>query len=117
LAAPPAEPSSARKLIGRATSSRPPAAATLEDPALVLAAVRALRVDRDPQRARALVGSYLRQYPAGSLAEEALAVEIEAAVDHRDPDAALLGAEYLIEYPNGAFAGLAQRTISVPLDR
>jgi hypothetical protein len=73
----------------------------------VLAGMRALRVDHDPVRARGLLARYLQRRPNGALAEEALALTIEAAVAHRDSDAAALGARYLRRYPAGPFRALA----------
>ncbi|HEY4185340.1 MAG TPA: hypothetical protein VGP07_09740 [Polyangia bacterium] len=52
---------------------------------------------------------YLEQHPDGTLAEEALALSIEAAVAHRDADAAELGRRYLRRYPAGRFTALALR--------
>jgi hypothetical protein len=75
----------------------------------VLAGMRALRVDHDPVRARGLFARYLERQPNGALAEEALALTIEAALAHRDDDAAALGALYLGRYPGGPFKALAFR--------
>jgi hypothetical protein len=75
----------------------------------VLAGMRALRVDHDPVRARALLARYLERDPNGALAEEALALTMEAALAHQDDDAAALGALYLRRYPGGPFAALALR--------
>lgn len=75
----------------------------------VLAGMRALRVDHDPARARGLLARYLERHPNGALAEEALALTIEAAVAHRDDDAPTLGARYLRRYPGGPFRELALR--------
>ena len=83
-----------------------------EDPALVVDATRALRVDRDAHRARLLAARYLQQRPRGELAEEALAIEVEAALDHHDADAASAAARYLSLYPHGAFRAVAQRALS-----
>jgi hypothetical protein len=87
------------------------AAAAHED-TLVLEAMRALRVQRNPVRARSLLSRYLASHPNGELAEEALALSIEAAVAHQDADAASLAARYLSRYPSGPFHGLAQKTLS-----
>ncbi len=83
-----------------------------DDPALVVGATRALRVDGDPRRARALAARYLQEHPRGELAEEALAIEVEAAMDHHDPDAGAAAARYLSLYPHGAFRAVAQRALS-----
>jgi hypothetical protein len=75
----------------------------------VLAGMRALRVEHDPVRARGLLARYLERHPNGALAEEALALTIEAALAHQDDDAAALGARYLRRYPGGPFKELALR--------
>jgi hypothetical protein len=90
------------------------AAAVQEETAPVLAAMRALRRDRNPARARALLDTYLTEHPNGALAEEALAMSIEAAVAHHDSDARLLAERYARSYPNGPFRVLAKRTLTVP---
>ena len=82
-----------------------------DDAALLVEATRALRVARDPGRARALARRYLERQPSGPLADEALAISIEAALDHHDPDAAALSARYLAQFPHGSFRGLAERTL------
>jgi len=82
-----------------------------DDAALLVEATRALRVARDPGRARALARRYLERQPNGPLADEALAISIEAALDHHDPDAATLSARYLALFPHGSFRGLAERTL------
>jgi hypothetical protein len=89
-------------------------AAVQEETAPVLAAMRALRRDGNPVRARALLDTYLKEHPTGALAEEALAMSIEAAVAHHDTDARLLAERYAQSYPNGPFRVLAKRTLTVP---
>jgi hypothetical protein len=102
--------------IGRdtvASTPRPrhaPSAAAGEDTSVVLEAMRALRLERNPVRARVLLARYLDRHPTGTLAEEALAMSIEAAVAHQDADAAALGARYLRLYPSGPFHALARQT-------
>lgn len=83
-----------------------------EDPALVVDATRALRVDRDARRARFLATRYLQQHPRGELAEEALAIEVEAALDHHDADAKSAAVRYLRLYPHGAYRAVAERALS-----
>jgi hypothetical protein len=78
-----------------------------QDTQAVLEGMRALRLDRDPVRARTLLARYLDRQPNGALAEEALALSIEAAVAHHDADAPALAARYLRHYPAGAFSSLA----------
>jgi len=80
-----------------------------DDARLVVQAMRALRRDDDPALARSLCAAYLERHPHGALAEEALALTIEAAVAQHEPDAAALGARYLQQYPNGPFRGLARQ--------
>jgi outer membrane protein assembly factor BamD (BamD/ComL family) len=85
-----------------------------EDATAVSAAMRALRVEHNSVRARSLLLRYLAEHPNGNLAEEALALSIEAALAHHDTDAAALARRYLRLYPQGAFAGLAQRADASP---
>jgi outer membrane protein assembly factor BamD (BamD/ComL family) len=89
---------------------RPSSAAPGKDTSVVLEAMRALRLERNPVRARVLLARYLDRHPTGTLAEEALAMSIEAAVAHHDADAAALGARYLRLYPGGPFHELALQT-------
>jgi hypothetical protein len=107
-------PAPVRRLTAEAHSRRPSFAAPSDDPSLVIEATRALRVDRDPKLARALASRYLERQPAGALVDEALAISIEAAVEHRDPDAPALARKYLAEFPRGAFRSLARRTLAPP---
>ena len=101
-----------------APASRPrrvpiaPAPAASEDTTPVSAALRALRVDRNPARARALLAKYLGEHPNGALAEEALALSIEAAIAHQDGDVAALANRYLRLYPEGSFQGLARQALA-----
>jgi len=87
-------------------------AAVLENPSLVIAATRALRHNHDPRRARALAGRYLAAHPTGALAEEALAIAIEAAIDEHDPDCAALSRRYLELYPRGSFRSNVERGLA-----
>jgi hypothetical protein len=80
-----------------------------QDTQVVLAGMRALRLEHNPARARALLAGYLQLHANGALAEEALALSIEAAVAHHDADAPALAARYLRRYPSGPFRALAQR--------
>ncbi len=94
----------------RARHVAPPAATAPQaekESQVVLEAMRALRLEKNPVRARALLAKYLERNPGGALAEEALALSIEAAVAHHDPDATALGARYLRRYPAGPFRALA----------
>ena len=58
-----------------------------------------------------MVDAYLRAHPDGSMAEEALAISIEAASAHHDADAKALAARYLALYPSGTFRALARKTL------
>jgi hypothetical protein len=85
-----------------------------EDPSLVVSAIQALRQDRDPERAGQLLASYLRTHPRGSLAEEAVALSIEAADARHNPAAATFAERYLKEYPQGRFRSVAERVLARP---
>lgn len=80
-----------------------------EDPSQVAEAVRALRKQGDPARAGQLLDQYLRSNPRGALAEDALALSIEAAAARKDPRAADYARRYLARYPQGRFRSLAER--------
>ena len=110
--APPRPSAPVRRPASQAHSRRPLPGSPADDPALLIDATRALRVEKDPKLARALAGRYLERHPTGALADEALAISIEAAVNHHDADAADLGARYLVQFPRGAFRGLAERTLT-----
>ncbi len=110
----PPPPSSApvRRSPMEARPRRPQAEPPSDDPSLLVGATHALRVDRDPELARALAKRYLDRQPRGALADEALAISIEAAIDHHDADAAALSARYLAQFPHGSFRALAERTLA-----
>lgn len=100
---------------------RPPAVHTAarvrpargDDPSALVDAVRALRGDHDAKRAARMLDAYLRDYPHGALAEEALALEIEAAADLKSPRAAAFAQQYLRTYPDGRFRKLATQALDV----
>jgi hypothetical protein len=79
---------------------------------LVFEAMRALRQEGQPERASRLLDEYLRRYPDGALAEEALTLSIEAASARSDPRARELAARYLAKYPNGRFRSAAERALA-----
>jgi hypothetical protein len=83
-----------------------------EDPSQVAEAVRALRKQGDPLRAQQLLDHYLRANPRGALAEDALALSIEAAAARKDPRAVDYARRYLARYPQGRFRSLAERVVS-----
>lgn len=78
----------------------------------LLEAMRALRVERNPVRARALLTAYLDRHPKGELSEEALVMLIEAASGNGDSDAPALAARYLKLYPRGPFRGMVERMLA-----
>jgi len=83
-----------------------------EDPSQVAEAVRALRKQGDAARAQALLDQYLKTNPHGALAEDALALSIEAAAARKDPRAADYARRYLSKYPHGRFKSVAERVLS-----
>jgi hypothetical protein len=83
-----------------------------EDPTQVAEALRALRKQGDSARAQALLDRYLKNNPHGALAEDALALSIEAAAARKDPRAADYARRYLARYPNGRFRAVAERALS-----
>jgi hypothetical protein len=97
--------------LAREAASAPPLP-TREETAIVAEAVRALRSQHDPRRAAPLLGDYLRRFPRGALAEEALALEIEAfaAVDDERTDE--IAREYLRRFPAGRYLDVARRVLA-----
>lgn len=79
------------------------------DAALVLRGLRALRQDGDPDEAARLLDEYRARLPEGALAEEALALSIEAALARGDANAVQLAETYLSRYPKGRFRDAARR--------
>jgi hypothetical protein len=83
-----------------------------EDPTQVAEAVRALRKQGDFARAQALLDRYLKDNPRGALAEDALALSIEAASARKDGRAADYARRYLARYPHGRFRTVAEQALS-----
>jgi hypothetical protein len=86
-------------------------AAPVSDVARVHEAAKALRHDADPARALQLLerpGTRI----TGPLAEEALALRIEASAARGDGRAAKLAAAYLAQYPTGRYRQLAAKALS-----
>jgi hypothetical protein len=112
----PAERRPSRDVVAAPPRARRPAAAPPqpagEDTSTVAAAMRALRVDKDPVRARGLLSRYVAEHPNGALAEEALAMSIEAAIAHHDADVSALAGRYLRLYPHGSFERLAREALA-----
>jgi hypothetical protein len=82
-----------------------------EDATHVVEAIQALRTERDPARAQALLNDYLKANPRGALSGDALALSIEAASARRDPRAAEYARRYLAAYPKGKYRDLAKRAL------
>lgn len=102
----------------RATPARPTPAPVVDTPVseakhsdsvLVQDAVKALRNGGDASQAAELLKRYRSRNPQGVLAEEALALSIEAAVQNNDPSARQLARQYLAKYPRGRFVAAARR--------
>ncbi len=85
------------------------ARAPSEDERLVFDAMRALRQEGQADRAARALDEYLRRHPQGELAEEALALSIEAALVRGDPRAKDMTSRYLAMYPKGRFRQVAER--------
>ncbi|HLV21183.1 MAG TPA: hypothetical protein VKZ49_09885 [Polyangiaceae bacterium] len=88
----------------------PPPPAPTSGVQLVHEAAKALRRDRDPQRAGELLDALDADH-RGPLAEEALALRIEAALARRDAKAAELASSYLARYPRGRYVELARKAL------
>ncbi|HLK89557.1 MAG TPA: hypothetical protein VKZ18_06670 [Polyangia bacterium] len=110
--APPATRGASQSVHAHHAAPVAPAPQAEQDTQVVLEGMRALRVEHDPVRARALLAGYLQLHANGALAEEALALSIEAAVAHHDADAPVLAARYLRRYPSGPFRALAQQEMA-----
>jgi len=100
------QPQTSEETVSAARPKRATKATSPEDLGLLLDAMRALRVERNPVRARALLTAYLDRHPKGELSEEALVMLVEAAAAHHDSDAQALVARYHKLYPRGTFRGL-----------
>jgi hypothetical protein len=84
-----------------------------EDATHVVEAIQALRTERDPVRAQALLDEYLKSHPRGVLSGDALALSIEAAAARHDPRAADYARRYLEAYPKGKYRALATRALEI----
>jgi hypothetical protein len=106
----PPQPQIADETASVARPKRATKAASPEGLGLLLDAMRALRVEQNPARARVLLTTYLDRHPKGELSEEALVMLVEAAVAHHDSDASALVARYHRLYPRGVFRGLVEQS-------
>lgn len=112
LAPPPVEePTAPTASSAPAKSAARPRPESGEDATRVVQALQALRTNRDPARAQALLDEYLKTQPHGSLSGEALALSIEAASARNDARAADYARRYLASYPNGKYRELAKRAL------
>jgi hypothetical protein len=125
-AKPPVAPSVAAKTDPGETVPEPPkpvvaprgngarsAPATGSDVARVHEAAIALRRDGDPGRALQLLEASGKPI-SGPLAEEALALRIEASAARHDGRQAKHAAAYLARYPNGRYRELAKKALAGP---
>ncbi|MFZ5893668.1 MAG: hypothetical protein ACOY0T_21585 [Myxococcota bacterium] len=102
-------PSTSEASPDKETSAPARGAVPSEASSLVVGAMRALRQEGRPDRAASLLDEYLRRYPGGALAEEALALSVEAATARGDSRARNLAERYLSSYPRGRFRQAAER--------
>jgi hypothetical protein len=80
---------------------------------IVQSALRALRVEHRIGRARSLLADYLRRFPDGPLVEDAVALQIEAAMaDGNQHTARELATRYLRDYPAGRFREAAHQALT-----
>lgn len=102
------EPVANVRSMPKTTRPRPEAG---EDATRVVEAIQALRTERNPARAQALLNDYLKESPRGTLSGDALALSIEAASAQHDPRAAEYARRYLATYPKGKYRELAKRAL------
>jgi hypothetical protein len=96
-----------------AQPAQAPAAAAPADSEFVHRAVKALRRDNDPAAAARLLDWHRAHSPDDDpLAEEALSLQIEAALALGEPRARTLAREYLERYPGGRYTAVAQRALA-----
>jgi hypothetical protein len=95
----------------RAVPSRQPSPTPSSDVARVHEAAKALRRDGDPARALQLLERSGAPV-SGPLAEEALALRIEASAAQGNGRASKLASAYLARYPNGRYRELAKKAIA-----
>jgi hypothetical protein len=82
--------------------------ATQQERTQVLDALVALRRDKDPVRAGAMLDRYLSEHPRGTLREEALVLATEAADARGDhAQAQRYARSYQADYPQGRFRQFA----------
>jgi len=99
----------------RAKGREPRPSSTAEEAAhdseLVHRAVKALRRDGNPRLAARLLDEDRVRNPSGPLAEEALSLRIEAAIELGEPRARSLAQQYVARYPDGRYLAIARRAL------
>jgi hypothetical protein len=112
-----AAPERARKKVTARSKPRPATAAetsaeeAAHDSELVHRAVKALRRDGNPKLAARLLDEDRVRNPSGPLAEEALSLRIEAALELGEPRARTLAQQYVARYPDGRYLAIARRAL------
>jgi hypothetical protein len=89
-------------------------APTSSDSELVHRALKALRHDHDPALAARLLDQQRAAVRGGPLAEEALALQIEATSSLRQVRSRDFAREYLARYPNGRYRSVAEKVLQDP---
>lgn len=82
---------------------------------IVQQGLEALRKHDDPKQAAVYLERYRKEHPTGTLAEEALALSVEAASVSGDTRAKELAIEYLSRYPQGRFKEAARHALAKAL--
>lgn len=107
-------PERTRKPVARSRAKQrvaTPAEEAAHDSELVHRAVKALRRDGNPKLAARLLDEDRVRNPNGPLAEEALSLRIEAAIELGEPRARTLGQQYIARYPDGRYLAIARRAL------
>lgn len=102
----------AKPQLARSAQTPKNARPSVDDPTHVVRALRALRQEGQPARAGALLERYLEEQPQGALAEEALALSIEAALSENSERASAFARRYLKSYPEGRYRSVARRALA-----
>jgi hypothetical protein len=97
----------------KAPEKRVPSAKLLprEHAELVRRAVKALRRDQDPRLAARLLEEAQAKSPHGALAEEVMALRVEAAQELGDARSTRLARAYLARYPQGRYRSQVERAL------